>query len=100
MSAPSASYGGLLWVGVAGFGAGFILAKLKIATEQNSGTIATWISGIVAAVFALAADTSTQNVFIELGGRVAIFFIVFVMLGIVFTFGFLFGVEKTGGNKK
>jgi hypothetical protein len=100
MSAASSSYGGLLWVGVAGFAAGFVLAKLKVATDKNSGTIATWASGAIAAFFALAADTSTQNAFVELGGRVAIFFIVWVMLGIVFTFGFIFGVEKAGGDKK
>lgn len=100
MSAPASSYGGLLWIGVVGFGVGFVLAKLKIATEQNSETLATWISGIVAVFFALAADTATQNSFIELSGRVAIFFIVWVMLGIVFTVGFLFGIEKAGGSKK
>lgn len=100
MAAPSSAYGGMLWIGVAGFAIGFSLGKLKIATEQNSGTLATWLSGVGAGIVALAADTSTGNTLIEGAGRLAIFGIVWVMLGIVFTFGFLLGVEKAAGDKK
>ena len=86
--------GGLIWVGVAGFGIGFILAKLKVVTDSNVTQFATWTSCIVAAVAALAADTPTASGLTSLLGRLGIFGIVWFVFGVIFTFGLMLGLEK------
>ena len=97
MHAISAADGGfgLLWIGVAGFVIGLILAKMKVVTESNLARFATWTSCAVAAIAALAADTPAASGLSSLFGRLGIFAIVSFVFGLIFTLGLALGLEKT-----
>jgi hypothetical protein len=91
--------GGLIWVGVAGFGIGYVLAKLKVVTESNVSPFATWSSCAFAVVIAYLADSSTASDFAMIAGKIAIFGIVWFVFGIIFTLGLMLGLEKANKSK-
>jgi len=90
---------GLGWIAIilGGFVIGFILAKLKVLTEENKVNFAAWVSGIVAAVMALGGDLGSVTLK-DIAGRLALFFLLWFFLGIVFALGVLMGVDKATKN--
>ncbi|HEY9279512.1 MAG TPA: hypothetical protein VIP51_05500 [Eoetvoesiella sp.] len=86
---------GLGWIAITfcGFIVGYVLAKIKVLSDRNSGQFCTWASAIIAAVFAFGGELSTLS-FIQIGGRIAIFVIIWFFFGIVFTLGIAMGMEK------
>lgn len=79
---------------------GFVLAKLGIATSENADKVSMWISGVVAGVMALGADVSNTGLLLEVFGRAAIFGLVYIFMGIVFTFSLMIGIEKVENNNR
>lgn len=96
--APSDNDSGITWVILvaASFGIGFALAKMKMVNYTNATRFCTWVSGVVAALVALAADSGNGGAS-ELG-RLGIFVVVWLAFGLVFTMGVLMGIEKA--NKR
>jgi len=94
--------GGLGWMALGGcaFVVGFVLAKLGVVTHSNCVRWATWISGIVSAVVAVAAADSASNIgdITALAGSLAVFAIVWLVLGLVVSIGMHIGVEKASGR--
>ena len=88
---------GLGWItiGFLGFAIGIVLAKIKILNDNNSAAFCTWASTIPAAVLALSADSSTDSGAINFLGRLAIFGIVWLVFGLVFSFGVAMGMDKS-----
>ncbi|WP_194726431.1 hypothetical protein [Noviherbaspirillum malthae] len=90
--------GWLLLFVPAGFCLAYLLTKARILNEQNVSTFATWVSAAIAAGFALAADGGAEG-FRGLAGRLAIFGLVWVAGGLLFTLGVLIGEEKARKRK-
>lgn len=85
---------GLGWiaVGAVGFAFGFVLAKLR--AHSNIIKLCSAVSTLVAGAAALLADTSTGSSAVEVLGRLAVFAVVWLMFGIVFTIGAAMGAES------
>lgn len=77
------------------FGVGFLLSKMKLLSDANIAKFCTWTSGIIAALVALAADTSSAGMLASSFGRIGIFIIVWFVAGIILTIGVSMGVEKS-----
>lgn len=85
--------GWLLLFALAGFCLAYALTKAKILNEKNSTSFATWASAAIAAVFALSADGMTSGIS-GWAGRLAIFALVWLAGGLLFTLGVAIGEEK------
>lgn len=87
----------LLLVLAAGFVLALVLRALRLLrSEAAQMGFITWGSGLLAAVVALASGpSSSPGLVIEILGRVAIFFLVWIAAGIVFAVGVAAAVEKT-----
>ena len=90
----------LVGIVIAGFCIGFVLTKLKLVTSSNIAQFATWSSCLVAAAAALASDSPTSGGLISLFGRLAIFAIVWLSFGLVFTIGLTMGLEKADKSER
>ncbi|MDS1141741.1 hypothetical protein RE432_14970 [Pusillimonas sp. SM2304] len=86
---------GLGWIGLVFFGfvAGYLLAKLKLLSYNNVTRFCTWVSAAVAAVVAMGGVINFSSA-IDIGGRLAIFMLIWLVFGLVFTLGTLLGIEK------
>lgn len=86
----------LLIFAVAGFVLSFALAKLRVLTDANVSTFASWTSAIAAGALAVFADGAGGPA--GLFGRIAIFGLVWFCGGLLFTFGAMMGLEKANKN--
>lgn len=89
---------GLLWIAVAGFIVGFVLAKLKVVTDNNVARFANWAACLVAALAASLADTTASGPLLSMVGRLAIFGIVWFAFSVIFMVGVSLGLEKATKN--
>lgn len=96
MQHPNEDLGGAGWIVivVAAFIIGYVLAKLKLLTKSNAGKFAAGASAVVAATAAILMDTPEPADWRSIAGRLAVFAIVWVVFGIVFTVGVSWGIEK------
>lgn len=74
----------------------FVLRKLGlIASDQAKNRFICWGAGIMAATATLSASAPSSNsALVNLGGRAAIFLLVWFVCGIMFGIGVAIGTEK------
>lgn len=94
------SVGSFWWIfTILGFVLSYGLRKTGVlATDKSQSAFATWGAALFAAAFALFADTGNAGTMSELFGRLAIFLLVWVVVGITFTIGISLGIEKADSS--
>jgi hypothetical protein len=88
--------GGLFFVGVAFFAIAFVLAKLRILTENNYSSFVQSVSTIIAAIAGIGAIVEKPLTFITIIGGASIFAIVWFTCICILGFACFLGVAKAG----
>lgn len=98
---PGDDFSGFGWLLIvaAGFLVGYVLAKIRVLRESNASWFANGAALFVAALAAFFADGPSPADWRTIAGKVAIFAIVWVVVGLVFTVGLAWGFEKGSKNK-
>lgn len=82
---------------IAGFPLGFVLRKLRLLRDDNAVSVIGWCAAIPAGIFAVGVDGS-PSLIIDILGRVAVFGLVWFIVGLMLGIGLLMGAEAAGSH--
>lgn len=100
MSVPEEGLG-LGWVAIvfSGFAVGYILSRIKWLSDRNTTTFCTWASAVFAGAIAFGDGLGDASL-ITIGGKIALFALIWLVFGLIFTLGVAMGIEKAAESKR